>query len=83
MGHSETFNLLVGSSFTSSEHSKFVYNLMTEPSFDEIWRKKFPTYISINIEPNGKIPPDMIIIKGSMNHFFSGMGLGTAFTLHG
>lgn len=41
------------------------------------------TYISIKIEPKGKIPPSIIITSGSMNHFFSGIGRGTAFTLHG
>lgn len=40
-------------------------------------------YISIKIEPNGNIPPSIIITSGSMNHFFSGIGLGTAFTLQG
>lgn len=40
-------------------------------------------YISMKIDPNGRIPPSIIITNGSMNHFFSGIGLGTAFTLHG
>lgn len=35
------------------------------------------------MDPNGKIPPNKIITAGSMNHFFSGMGRGTALTLHG
>ena len=38
-------------------------------------------YISIKIEPNGKIPPKATMTQGSMYHFFSGIGLGTAFTL--
>lgn len=37
----------------------------------------------MKIEPNGRIPPSIIITKGSMNHFFSGIGLGTALTLQG
>lgn len=38
-------------------------------------------YISMKIEPNGKIPPKATMTQGSMYHFFSGIGLGTAFTL--
>lgn len=37
----------------------------------------------MKIEPKGRIPPSIMITKGSMNHFFSGIGRGTAFTLHG
>lgn len=37
----------------------------------------------MKIDPNGNIPPRRTIIVGSMNHFFSGIGLGTAFTLQG
>lgn len=37
----------------------------------------------MNIDPKGKIPPSIIITNGSMNHFFSGIGRGTALTLHG
>lgn len=40
-------------------------------------------YISMKIDPNGRIPPSIIITMGSMNHFFSGIGRGTAFTRHG
>lgn len=40
-------------------------------------------YISMKIEPNGSTPPSITITPGSMNHFFSGIGLGTALTLHG
>ena len=35
------------------------------------------------MEPKGSIPPSRVIIAGSINHFFSGIGLGTAFTLQG
>ena len=35
------------------------------------------------MDPNGRIPPSKMITRGSMNHFFSGIGLGTAFTLQG
>ena len=38
-------------------------------------------YISIKMDPNGRIPPTRTITQGSMNHFFSGIGLGTAFIL--
>jgi len=41
------------------------------------------THISMKIEPKGKIPPSIIITNGSMNHFFSGIGRGTAFTRQG
>lgn len=37
----------------------------------------------MNIEPNGNIPPSKIITSGSINHFFSGIGRGTALTRHG
>lgn len=40
-------------------------------------------YISINIEPKGRIPPRMMMTIGFMNHFFSGIGLGTALILQG
>ena len=35
------------------------------------------------MEPNGRTPPSKMMTEGSMNHFFSGIGLGTALTLHG
>ena len=41
------------------------------------------TYISMKIDPKGKMPPNITMTKGSINHFFSGMGRGTAFTRHG
>lgn len=41
----------------------------------------FFSYISMNIEPNGRIPPRRTMTNGSMNHFFSGIGLGTALIL--
>jgi hypothetical protein len=41
------------------------------------------SYTSINIEPNGSKPPKSVITKGSVYHFFSGIGLGTAFIRHG
>lgn len=37
----------------------------------------------MKIDPKGNIPPSDIMTDGSMNHFFSGIGLGTALTLHG
>lgn len=37
----------------------------------------------MKIDPNGSTPPSRIITSGSMNHFFSGIGRGTAFTLQG
>lgn len=37
----------------------------------------------MKIEPKGRIPPSIMITSGSMNHFFSGIGRGTAFTRHG
>jgi hypothetical protein len=40
-------------------------------------------YISIKIDPNGKIPLPNTMKDGSINHFFSGMGRGTAFVRHG
>ncbi len=41
------------------------------------------THTSMNIEPNGKIPPSRAMAHGSMNHFFSGMGLGTVLIRQG
>jgi len=41
------------------------------------------THISMKIDPKGSRPPRGMITHGSMNHFFSGMGLGTAFTRQG
>ena len=41
------------------------------------------TYISMKIDPKGSMPPNITITRGSINHFFSGIGLGTAFTRHG
>ena len=38
-------------------------------------------YISIKIDPKGRTPPTSTITQGSMNHFFSGIGLGTALIL--
>jgi len=37
----------------------------------------------MKIDPKGKMPPSKMMQNGSMNHFFSGMGLGTALTRHG
>ncbi len=37
----------------------------------------------MKMEPKGRIPPRATIIDGSINHFFSGMGRGTALTRHG
>ena len=37
----------------------------------------------MKIEPNGRIPPRAMITDGSMNHFFSGIGRGTALMRHG
>lgn len=41
------------------------------------------TYISMKIDPKGSTPPSSTMITGSIYHFFSGMGLGTALTRHG
>jgi hypothetical protein len=41
------------------------------------------TYISIKMDPKGRIPPNITMTRGSINHFFSGIGLGTAFTRQG
>lgn len=41
------------------------------------------TYISIKIEPKGRTPPSETIMAGSMYHFFSGIGRGTALTRQG
>ena len=41
------------------------------------------TYISIKMDPNGSTPPRATITGGSMNHFFSGIGRGTALTRQG
>ena len=35
----------------------------------------------MKIDPKGRTPPTRTITQGSMNHFFSGIGLGTAFIL--
>lgn len=35
------------------------------------------------MEPNGKRPPNRVITNGSVYHFFSGIGLGTALIRHG
>lgn len=40
-------------------------------------------YISIKIEPNGKIPPRRIMTIVSAYHFFSGIWRGIRLTLHG
>jgi hypothetical protein len=37
----------------------------------------------MKIDPNGKTPPNATMTGISMNHFFSGIGLGTAFTRQG
>jgi hypothetical protein len=37
----------------------------------------------MKIEPNGKTPPRTTITAGSMNHFFSGIGRGTALIRQG
>ena len=37
----------------------------------------------MKMDPKGSIPPSITITAGSINHFFSGIGLGTAFTLQG
>ena len=41
------------------------------------------SYTSINIDPNGSTPPSSTIAQGSINHFFSGMGLGTVLIRQG
>ena len=38
-------------------------------------------YISMKMDPKGSTPPTATITQGSMNHFFSGIGLGTALIL--
>ena len=35
------------------------------------------------MDPNGSTPPSRTIAHGSMNHFFSGMGLGTVLMRQG
>jgi hypothetical protein len=37
----------------------------------------------MKIDPKGKTPPRTTITAGSMNHFFSGIGRGTAFIRQG
>lgn len=37
----------------------------------------------MKMEPNGSIPPSSVIMAGSINHFFSGIGRGTALILQG
>lgn len=37
----------------------------------------------MKIDPKGKIPLANIITCGSINHFFSGIGRGTALVRHG
>lgn len=37
----------------------------------------------MKIEPKGRRPPNKIIDKGSVYHFFSGIGRGTALIRHG
>ena len=44
---------------------------------------KIDTYTSMKIEPKGSTPPSSMMFRGSMNHFFSGMGLGTVLILQG
>lgn len=41
------------------------------------------SYISMKMDPNGRMPPSATITAGSMNHFFSGIGRGTALTRQG
>lgn len=41
------------------------------------------SYISMKMLPNGSTPPRSTITAGSMNHFFSGIGRGTALMRHG
>ena len=45
--------------------------------------KMLINYTSMKIEPNGSKPPNRVIINGSVYHFFSGIGLGTALMRHG
>lgn len=35
------------------------------------------------MEPNGNMPPKQMMTPGSINHFFSGIGLGTALMRQG
>lgn len=44
---------------------------------------KYVTYISMKTEPKGRTPPANTMKLGSINHFFSGICLGTGFTLQG
>ena len=37
----------------------------------------------MKIDPKGRMPPSRTMTVGSMNHFFSGMGRGTALTRQG
>lgn len=37
----------------------------------------------MKIDPNGSKPPNKVITNGSVYHFFSGIGLGTALIRHG
>lgn len=37
----------------------------------------------MKIDPNGNRPPKSVMKSGSVYHFFSGIGLGTALTRHG
>ena len=37
----------------------------------------------MKMEPKGRMPPSATMTHGSMNHFFSGMGRGTALTRQG
>lgn len=35
------------------------------------------------MDPNGSTPPSVMMTRGSINHFFSGIGRGTALILQG
>jgi hypothetical protein len=56
---------------------------LKEMKVKEARRSGFNDYISIKIEPKGNIPLAKMITLGSMNHFFSGIGRGTAFVRQG
>ena len=43
--------------------------------------QKVTPHISMKIDPNGRMPPSMMMTRGSMNQRFSGMGRGTALIL--
>ena len=41
------------------------------------------SYTSMKMDPKGSTPPNNMMLRGSMNHFFSGMGLGTVLIRQG